>query len=278
MTSREDDLVQSYSSTSKVLSEADIELLNKQNSRLVTDFASMRLEKDAKKHWDYFYKRNENRFFKDRHWIMREFPELEDLKAANDKRSLLEVGCGVGNLFYPLLEEGLHISVHACDFSPRAVDLVKQHPLYDAEKINAFQADLTQPDCLDSIRDVDIVTMVFVLSAIHPEKFALVLRNVFNALKPGGVVLFRDYGLYDMTQIRFKPGHKIADNFYMRQDGTRSYFFTTSEVEKLFSEYGFHILSNQYVNRRTVNLKEEVDVPRIYVQAKFQKPEIEPSA
>ncbi|CAB0010685.1 unnamed protein product [Nesidiocoris tenuis] len=238
MTTREEDLVQSYSSTSKVLSEADIELLNKQNSRLVTDFASMRLEKDAKKHWDYFYKRNENRFFKDRHWIMREFPELE-----------------------------------VSSVPPRLVTSLPSRLISVLTNLSLLQADLTQPDCLDSIRDVDIVTMVFVLSAIHPEKFALVLRNVFNALKPGGVVLFRDYGLYDMTQIRFKPGHKIADNFYMRQDGTRSYFFTTSEVEKLFSEYGFHILSNQYVNRRTVNLKEEVDVPRIYVQAKFQKPE-----
>lgn len=51
--------------------------------------------------------------------------------------------------------------------------------------------------------------------------FERVARNIYNVLDTGGVLLFRDYGLYDMAQLRFKPGHKIAENFYMRQDGTR---------------------------------------------------------
>ena len=45
-------------------------------------------------------------------------------------------------------------------------------------------------------------------------------------MKPGGVLLFRDYGLYDHAMLRFGRGHKIADNFYMRQDGTRAYYFS----------------------------------------------------
>jgi len=68
---------------------------------------------------------------------------------------------------------------------------------------------------------VDISTLIFVLSAIHPDRFVLALKNIFKVLKPGGYLLFRDYGLYDMAQLRFKPGHKIADKLYMRQDGTR---------------------------------------------------------
>ena len=39
-------------------------------------------------------------------------------------------------------------------------------------------------------------------------------------------MLFRDYGLYDYAMLRFKPGHKIQDQFYFRQDGTRAFYFS----------------------------------------------------
>ena len=59
------------------------------------------------------------------------------------------------------------------------------------------------------------------LSAIHPEKFHQALSAVASVIKPDGVLVFRDYGLFDMAQIRIGRGNKLADNFYVRQDGTR---------------------------------------------------------
>ena len=44
---------------------------------------------------------------------------------AGHQRVLLEAGCGVGNLCYPLLEEIPNVFIHACDFSQRAVQFVK---------------------------------------------------------------------------------------------------------------------------------------------------------
>lgn len=208
----------------KCLAQEERECLESQDRRLVTEHKAKMLEKEASKHWDLFYKRNETRFFRDRHWTTREFSDLlNDYQSDNSNRVMLEVGCGVGNLIFPLIEEGQNFFIYACDFSPRAVEFVKQNKLYNEEYVKVFQTDITTNEIhlIIKMNSVDIVTLIFVLSAIHPEKFIIVLENLFKLLKPGGVVLFRDYGLYDMAQIRFKPGHKIAENFYMRQDGTR---------------------------------------------------------
>lgn len=254
------------------LTEEENLLLERQNSRLVPEHKARQLELNAQKYWDLFYKRNETRFFKDRHWTTREFATL--LNCNNEEpKVMLEIGCGVGNLIFPLIQEGLNYFFYACDFSPRAVDLVKKHELYSEDIITAFQTDITTDDVFQYIKDesVDIVTLIFVLSAIHPEKFRKTLKNIYKLLKPGGTLLFRDYGLYDMAQVRFKPGHKISENFYMRQDGTRSFYFSVDFTEKLFTEVGFVVVENTYVHRRTVNKKENVDVGRIFVQSKLTK-------
>ena len=263
------------------LTEKEMLLLEKQNSRIVPEFKANKLELEAQKNWDLFYKRNETNFFKDRHWTTREFEELlgevdSDIKAgdADQPKVLLEVGCGVGNLVFPLLEEKLPLYIYCCDFSPRGVQFVKDHDLYDEKRVKAFQCDITTDTLLTELGEdsVNMITCIFVMSAIHPDKHQKVFNNLAKVLKPGGVLCFRDYGLYDMAMIRFKPGSKIADNFYTRQDGTRSYFFQAEEIARLGDEAGLDPYQAQCVPRRTVNMKEGVDVARNFVQAKFRKP------
>jgi methyltransferase-like protein 6 len=213
-----------FSTEARELSSEEREKLQLQDKRLVSGHQAEKLELYAKRYWDLFYKRNERRFFKDRHWTVREFKELcNDCENTCMPKVMLEVGCGVGNSLFPLIEEGTKMFVYACDLSPRAIEFVKSHPSYNENTIKAFQCDITSDEISKEtgLESIDVATLIFVLSAIHPNKFHHTLRNVFTVLKPGGVVLFRDYGLYDMAQLRFKAGHKISDNFYMRQDGTR---------------------------------------------------------
>jgi len=71
--------------------------------------------------------------------------------------------------------------------------------------------------------------------------------------------------------LRFKPGHKIGDAFYMRQDGTRAYYFAARELAELFIGAGFVQDACGYVSKQTSNRKMAICVPRVYVQGKFRK-------
>jgi len=257
----------------RTLTPDEVETLKKHDLSVISEFEKNKLEHEAAKNWDLFYKRNKTNFYKDRHWTLREFEELSGITDGK-KKTILEVGCGVGNFFFPLFEELTDIFVYACDLSPRAIEFVKQNPLYGEKKCQAFVCDLTQQLSLLSnvpSTSVDVISVIFVLSAIDPLKHSIVVNNLAAVLSPGGRILLRDYGLYDQAQLRFKRGHKIQDNFYKRQDNTRCYYFEVDALRTLFEEAGFEAVECRYVQRQTVNKKEDVSVPRVFVQAQFVK-------
>ncbi|KAJ2887972.1 hypothetical protein GGI21_001858 [Coemansia aciculifera] len=250
------------------------------SSTLVPPFWQKKYKDEAGRNWDKFYHRNSTHFFKDRHWTDREFEELRpghDTFSELKNPVLLEIGCGVGNFIWPVLERNPSLFIHACDFSPRAIDHVKANSNYstDPPRCNAFVCDITKDRLADLIppQSVDIVSAIFVLSALPPEKQAFAVSNIVEIMKPGGRILFRDYGVDDLAQLRFKDGHKLEDNLYVRQDGTLSYYFSTERLRDLFVRHGGLVeLANEYIVRRLVNVKKEIDSDRVFAQAKFQVP------
>jgi tRNAThr (cytosine32-N3)-methyltransferase len=123
------------------------------------------------------------------------------------------------------------------------------------------------------------------------------LSNIYRVLKPGGDILFRDYGRGDLAQVRFKRGRWMGENFYVRGDGTRVYFFEKEELadiwsnwipgEGLASEYtiadgststsgadvgaGFEILDLAVDRRLLVNRQRKLKMYRCWMQGRFRK-------
>eukprot|EP00730_Choanoeca_flexa_P012949 TRINITY_DN4800_c0_g1_i1.p1 TRINITY_DN4800_c0_g1~~TRINITY_DN4800_c0_g1_i1.p1 ORF type:complete len:261 (+),score=43.72 TRINITY_DN4800_c0_g1_i1:152-934(+) len=223
---------------------------------------------EQRRHWDLFYKRNTTNFFKDRNWLTREFPEL----STEQPSRLLEIGCGVGNTIFPLSQVNPKLFCYACDLSPRAVELVKANELYTEERFEAFQCDLTKDALAPPIPEasLDFITAFFVFSALSLAQMETALTSMIKVIKPGGLVLLRDYGVNDHSMVRFKKGHKLGDRFYMRQDGTRTYFLTLDETREMFEKHGFEVDRLGYLARRTVNEKEAIDVARCFVQGVFR--------
>jgi tRNAThr (cytosine32-N3)-methyltransferase len=84
---------------------------------------------------------------------------------------------------------------------------------------------------------VDVVVLIFILSALAPDQWNSALRNIYRVLKPGGEVLFRDYGRGDLAQVRFRKSRYMEENFYVRGDGTRVYFFEKEELADMWGNW-----------------------------------------
>ncbi|KAJ0853457.1 putative tRNA(Thr) (cytosine(32)-N(3))-methyltransferase [Helianthus annuus] len=80
---------------------------------------------------------------------------------------------------------------------------------------------------------------IFTLSAVPLHRMSAVVAECFSVLKPGGLLFFRDYGLYDMTMLRFEADQKVGFREYKRSDDTRSYFFSLDIARDLFIGAGF---------------------------------------
>ncbi|XP_019314977.2 tRNA N(3)-methylcytidine methyltransferase METTL8, mitochondrial isoform X2 [Panthera pardus] len=311
----------------------------------------VKYENEASQYWDTFYKVHKNKFFKDRNWLLREFPEIIPVDQKTEEKTqesswdnvktgaancfsrmhcpimpeeknlgmkrcgssdgpsrarshfsnldseehsegplktelfpgssatfrILEVGCGAGNSVFPILntlQNAPESFLYCCDFASRAVELVKLHSSYRAAQCCAFVHDVCDEDSPYPFPDgiLDVILLVFVLSSIHPDRMQGVINRLSKLLKPGGMLLFRDYGRYDKTQLRFKRGHCLSENFYVRGDGTRAYFFTKGEVHTMFCKAGLDEKQNLVDRRLQVNRKKQVKMHRVWVQGKFQKP------
>ncbi|KAF8166615.1 S-adenosyl-L-methionine-dependent methyltransferase [Mycena galopus ATCC 62051] len=217
--------------------------LLKQRSAPVPEDDKQKYNERPARHWDNFYRMMSSNFFRDRKWLHNEFRELMSATDAEaGPMTILEVGCGTGAAMFPLLSanQNPNLSLRAYDYSKHAVKLFQENDLYKSPPCGTIEAnvwDLTSDSLPEGVEpeSADIMIMVFVFSALHPDEWTRAVSNVHKILKPGGLVLLRDYGRYDMAQLRFKGGRLLDENFYIRGDKTRVYFFELDELSLLFT-------------------------------------------
>ncbi|KAJ7035590.1 methyltransferase [Mycena alexandri] len=258
--------------------------LQKQRSAPVPEDDKPKYNERPARHWDTFYRNNSSNFFRDRKWLHNEFREL--ISAAESDAgpiTILEVGCGTGAAIFPLLSanHNPHLTLRAYDYSKHAIRLVQENPLYKAPPIGTIEADVwdltseSLPEGVES-ESADIVIMVFVFSALHPEEWSRAVANVHKILKPNGLLLFRDYGRHDMAQLRFKGGRLLDDNFYIRGDKTRVYFFEMDELALLFTGARTQPQSTVETHETVEEEAEDADGSRSITPSPLPTPVLEP--
>ncbi|CAJ0931860.1 unnamed protein product, partial [Mesorhabditis belari] len=252
-----------------------IEVIEGQKVHPVESHSVSNLLSNPVRQWNNFYARHTNKFFMDRNWLLKEFPELDMEKYPADSHiRVLEVGCGVGNTSFPLLQWDIEkkMYLYSCDYSSKAIDIVKGNENYDESRGKAFVWDITEPHSSDiEPGSIDVITCIFVLSAIPPTKYRQAIENLSTLLKPGGCILVKDYGRFDLSQLRFKRNRFIDENLYCRGDGTLVYYRTKEEMETDFLHCGLEPEACTYDRRLIVNRAIKLQMHRIWIQAKFIK-------
>jgi tRNAThr (cytosine32-N3)-methyltransferase len=280
-----------------------------QKENQVSEFDKKRFNDKPEKWWDKFYSNNQANFFKDRKWLFQEFPVLAKVtKEDYGPVTVLEVGAGAGNTAFPVLSlnHNPKLRLHACDYSKKAIDVIRSQPAYLEQTGSILQADVW--DAASSTEfppgltegSVDVIVMIFIFSALSPDQWTQTVTNAWNLLKPGGEILFRDYGRGDLAQVRFKKGRYLDENFYVRGDGTRVYFFEQQELRQIWSgadeggstadensEDGnatkksvgrFEVVNLAVDRRMLVNRQRKLKMYRCWMQGHFRKPGLQQSS
>lgn len=267
--------------TSDMLEEAHKRLQQQKDESEGLRVVIGNVEQKVVKKWDKFYQAHGDKFFKDRRWLFSEFPEIISyLNSDSQPCRIFEVGCGVGNAVSHILDTNKNSNLHiyCCDLAPNAIEILEKRDIYikNKDKVTAFPANVCD-DVENALsqriqkESINFITLIFSLSAMKPDLIEHTVQKLATFLRPGGMILFRDYARYDLTQLRFKGKSYLSENYYVRADGTTSYFFTEERVDKIFTSAGLNRVQLKQDNRLLVNRSKSIKMCRCWVQAKYSK-------
>ncbi|PNH08537.1 Methyltransferase-like protein 2 [Tetrabaena socialis] len=191
-----------------------------------------------------------------------------------------EIGCGCGSSILPVLKANATSRTTCTDISTTCLEQLRAAAAAEGlspDRLTLFAADATDPAAAPAFEGIeaDVLLIMFTLSAVPPEQQAVMLRHAWRALRPGGRLLIRDHGLYDMVQLRIPPHQWVGPNLYKRSDGTMAFFFSTEELADRASASGFSTVECKYVTVTNRNRRTGAELRRVFVHGVFERPTLE---
>lgn len=189
------------------------------------------------------------------------FPVLDGLSG----KRVIDLGCGAGACLGVTATRAKEVL--CVDVSTMALELVKEKfPMVDT-----LQCDL-QGDGTELPRNwADLGLLVFTLSALRPDRQIEALRHCAATLKPGGVLLFRDYGMFDHVQTK-EHTMRVGECTIQKGDGVLCTFFDLEFIIMAFGVAGLTLHEPpKYCTVKNLNRKTGEELFRVFVQAVGQK-------
>ena len=118
---------------------------------------------------------------------------IKRFKAVDGNTRILEVGVGSGLFQTYCKKEGLDI--HGLEISPQLVEVAKEIGRRNGTDLDLEVGNIEETDLGVSTYDVIIASSVFE----HVEDWQRGIKNIFNALKPGGLFYFDSTNKFSFT-------------------------------------------------------------------------------
>lgn len=162
---------------------------------------------------DDFFERQFQRQVRETDFALNPF---EQLALSHVAGSVLDLGCGLGNLSLEAARRGC--SVTAVDASPTAVERVRATALHERLPLQALQADLA---CFPIAHDYDTIVAIGLLMFLRKQQALRLLRQIGQRVCPGGRAIVNVLVQGTTYLGMFKPGEY--------------YLFGTDELERVFA-------------------------------------------
>lgn len=139
--------------------------------------------------------------------------------------------------------------------------------------MRTFVCNILKGDPCEVIKEeADFCTMIFFLSSFVRKDIEEILKKINKIIKKGGLILIRDYGLYDLAMIRNeKKGNMIEENCFRKGDGIVVQYFSKEGLRELFVGMNYEEVQNDYCTVERENKKTGVNLSRVFINAKFRK-------